>query len=146
MITYTIGNILDSNDMCLVNTVNTVGVMGKGLALEYKRKYPNMFNVYKKHCVEGSLKIGTLMFYRSVDSDKIICNFPTKIHWRNPSKLSYIESGLRAFTEFYTEWNITSVSFPKLGCGLGGLNWEFEVRPLMEHYLTSLNIPVHIYV
>ena len=146
MIIYVVGDIFESKDVCIVNPVNTVGVMGGGLALDFKRKYPEMYEVYKKHCAENKLTVSTLMFYKPKNQERIICNFPTKIHWKNPSKLSYVESGLIAFVNYYKDFNITSASFPKLGCGLGGLNWELEVRPIMEHHLNKIDIPIHIYV
>ena len=145
-ITYVTGNILESTSKCLVNPVNTVGVMGKGLALDFKRMYPGMFDTYKRQCDKGTFKTGRIMFYRANTIDHVICLFPTKEHWRNPSKLEYIEDGLKAFVKYYTEWEITSVAFPKLGCGLGGLNWEYHIRPLMEYYLGDVSIPVEIYV
>jgi O-acetyl-ADP-ribose deacetylase (regulator of RNase III) len=145
-LTYATGNILDSSSQCLVNPVNTVGVMGKGLALDFKRAYPNMFDTYKRQCDKGAFKTGRIMFYRMKDDDHIVCLFPTKEHWRNPSKLEYIEDGLKAFVKYYAEWEITSAAFPKLGCGLGGLDWEHHVRPLMERYLGDLPIPIEIYI
>jgi O-acetyl-ADP-ribose deacetylase (regulator of RNase III) len=144
------GNLLDSDCQCLINTVNTVGVMGKGIALEFKKKYPHMFEVYKLHCMKGSLNTGQVMFYRQKPNplfvdDKIICLFPTKEHWRNPSRIEYIESGLKAFIKYYPDWKIESVAFPKLGCGNGGLDWEHHIKPLMIGYLEQLPIRVEIY-
>lgn len=143
---YTTGNILESSSQCLVNPINTVGVMGRGLALDFKRAYPSMFDSYKRRCDQGVFKVGRIMFYRGTGDGHIICLFPTKEHWRTPSKLEYIEDGLKAFVKYYAEWNITSAAFPKLGCGLGGLDWEHHVRPLMERYLNDLDIPVEIYI
>lgn len=143
---YITGDILTSSCHCLVNPVNTVGVMGAGLALDFKRAYPHMFEVYKRACDKEQLRPGRIMFYRMKDAEHIICLFPTKQHWRNPSKLEYIENGLRAFTKYYEEWGITSAAFPKLGCGLGGLDWPHHVQPLMERYLGDLNIPIEIYI
>jgi O-acetyl-ADP-ribose deacetylase (regulator of RNase III) len=145
-ITYVAGDIFDSDVDCIVNPVNTVGVMGGGLALEFKKRYPHMFQMYTKHCNSGALQVGRIMFYRAVDDTKIICLFPTKDDWRNPSKLEFIERGLKAFTRHYQEWDIKSVAFPKLGCGLGGLDWEHHVRPMMEQHLGELPIEVSIYV
>lgn len=146
-VTYISGSIFDSNAFCLVNPVNTVGVMGSGLALKFKQKYPSMFKTYKMHCENGALKPGILMFYRpkSITQPTILL-FPTKLHWKNPSRIEYIDSGLRAFVQYYQDWKITSIAFPKLGCGLGGLNWEHEVQPVMEKYLSILDIPVEIYI
>jgi O-acetyl-ADP-ribose deacetylase (regulator of RNase III) len=145
-ITYTEGNIFDSSATCIVNPVNTVGVMGSGLALEFKKRYPHMFHVYTKHCNSGALQVGRIMFYRAVGDTRIICLFPTKEDWRNPSNLNYIERGLKAFTQSYQEWDIKSVAFPRLGCGLGGLDWEHHVQPMMERYLSELPIEISIYI
>lgn len=90
------------------------------------------------------LDIGNLWIYKS--DTKWILNFPTKTHWRNPSKIEYIEQGFKKFVETYEEKGITSVSFPKLGCGNGGLNWEDEVRPLMGKYLKGLPIDVFVHI
>lgn len=143
MITYLKGDIFKSPAQVLVNTVNTVGVMGKGVALEFKKQYPDMFNAYERVCNEKLLDIGKLMLWKG--SDKWILLFPTKKHWRNPSKIEYIEEGLKKFEETYLEKGITSIAFPRLGCGNGGLNWS-DVQPLMEKYLKRLPIPVFIYV
>jgi O-acetyl-ADP-ribose deacetylase (regulator of RNase III) len=147
-ISYMTGDLFTSRAECLVNAVNTVGVMGGGIALEFKRRYPSMFESYKTYCADGSLKVGTLMFYKPADDihNKIICLFPTKEHWQHPSRIEYIESGLRSFVRYHTQWNIKSIAFPKLGCGLGGLNWEYEVHPLMEKYLRGLDVDIEIYV
>jgi O-acetyl-ADP-ribose deacetylase (regulator of RNase III) len=146
MIIYKNGSIFNGNDDCIVNPVNTVGVMGGGLAAEFKVRFPSMFSAYKKHCDSNELRPGLLMFFRPDPDSPVVCCFPTKLHWRNPSQLSYIESGLKSFNQFYKEWDIKSVSFPKLGCGLGGLNWEHEVQPLMQKYLDTLDITVHVYI
>lgn len=128
---------------CIVNTVNIVGVMGKGIALTFKEKYPDMFLEYKKACSEGILNIGNLMIWHANDYDLLL--FPTKEHWRGKSKLEYIERGLQKFLEIYEKEGITSIAFPKLGCGNGGLDWA-DVRPVMEKYLRGLPIDIYIYV
>lgn len=143
MITYTKGNIFESDADALVNPVNTVGVMGKGLALEFKKRFPEMFKSYRFYCTHMNYKIGELMIYTGCKP--AIINFPTKTHYKMPSKIEYIEEGLKSFCSCYEERGIKSVAFPKLGCGLGGLNWEKEVKPLMEKYLQGLPIEVYIY-
>ena len=95
MIHYVSGNIFDSPAQTLVNPVNTVGVMGKGLALEFRRRYPNMFDEYKKQCRDGWLHVGDLMLWRA--KDHFVLNFPTKKHWKDPSSLIYVEAGLLSF-------------------------------------------------
>lgn len=136
------GDIFTSPAQTLVNTVNTVGVMGKGLALAFRKKYPEMYEYYKNACVERNLVVGRLMLYKG--KDHWILNFPTKEHWRNPSRYEYIEDGLKAFARCYSDFGIRSIAFPKLGCGAGGLDWE-KVKPLMVSYLKDLPIDVFIY-
>lgn len=143
MIEYVEGNIFDSPAQTIVNTVNTVGVMGKGLALAFKERYPEMFKAYRTMCEKHKLMTGKLMICTA--PDHLILLFPTKENWRNPSKLEYIESGLRKFVNTYADHNITSIAFPKLGCGNGELNWT-DVKPIMEQYLKPLPIDVYIYL
>ncbi len=127
--------IFESPAQTLVNTINCVGVMGKGLALEFKNRYPAMFDKYKSFCDKGVFKPGVLWIYKAEDG-KWVLNFPTKIDWRNPSEMSYIEEGLKKFVEIWKEKGITSIAFPLLGCNNGGLNPD-EVIPLMEKYLNQ---------
>jgi len=142
MIIYVRNNIFESNAQVLVNAVNTVGVMGKGIAKEFKRLYPAMFKSYQRYCESGDFTIGKLQLCKT--KNHWILNFPTKKDWRNPSKIEYIESGLKKFVENYQRLGVTSVSFPMLGCGNGGLDWEL-VKPLMEKYLNPLSIKVFIH-
>lgn len=142
MIKYIKGDLFSSPAQVLVNTVNLDGVMGKGIALKFKKLYPEMFKKYQSFCENKMLEIGKLWLYKS--ETKWILNFPTKIHWRNPSKIEYIEKGLQKFVAMYREKNITSIAFPKLGCGNGGLKWE-DVKPLMDHYLKNLPIDIYVY-
>lgn len=142
MITYVAGNLFTSPAQVLVNTVNTQGVMGKGIALQFKQTYPDMFKQYQRFCEQGKIEIGILWIYKT--SHKWILNFPTKKHWRNPSKTEYIEIGLKKLTEKFSELGIYSIAFPALGCGNGGLDWEKVVKPMMEHYLNKL--PADIFV
>lgn len=136
-------NIFNSNTQTIVNPVNTEGVMGAGLALQFKQRYPEMFEIYKKICQNNHFKIGQLWMYKS--KDKWIINFPTKISWKNPTKEEYLEAGLRHFLEIYKKKEITSISFPLLGAGLGGLN---PVRSfmIMYFYLNDTDIPCNIYM
>lgn len=143
MITYLKGDIFSSPAQVLVNTVNTVGVMGKGVALECKKRYPEMFLYYQELCDEKKLDIGNLCLWKDVD--KWILLFPTKKHWRNPSKLEYIEAGLKKFVASYYKMGIESIAFPRLGCGNGQLKWK-DVKPLMEKHLGTLPIQIFIYV
>lgn len=143
MINYVTTTLFDSPAQTLVNTVNTVGVMGKGVAAEFRHRYPEMFRRYRELCEERQLDIGKLYLYRT--PNKWVLNFPTKKHWRNPSRIEYIEAGLQKFVDTYTVSGITSISFPQLGCGNGNLPWSM-VRPVMEKYLRSLPIPVYIHL
>ena len=143
MIRYIEGDIFKSPAQVIVNTVNTVGVMGKGIALEFKKRYPDMFQAYRDICDRRKLKTGSLMLY--YEPDHWVLLFPTKENWRNPSRMEYIEAGLAKFCRTYAEKGITSVAFPKLGCGNGELNWS-EVQPLMEKYLKDLPIDIYIYL
>jgi len=135
-------SLLESSAQTLVNTVNCVGVMGKGIAKEFKEREPQMFAAYKKICDQNLLSPGKLWLWRG--SDFWILNFPTKIHWRNPSKIEWIEAGLKKFVAGYQQLGIREISFPRLGCGNGGLDWN-EVRPLMERYLAKLPIPIFVH-
>lgn len=142
MISYVTGNLFESPAQTLVNTVNTEGVMGKGIALQFKQFYPDMFEAYQRLCEEGKLKIGSLQIFQT--PHKIILNFPTKTTWRKPSRLEYIEAGLKTFRENYQRAGIHSIAFPPLGCGNGELSYD-DVRPIMERFLQDLPIPVYLY-
>lgn len=144
MITYVVGDLFTSPAKVLVNTVNTVGVMGKGIAYDFKRIYPEMFEEYQYFCEQGMFNVGQLWLYKT--PHKWILNFPTKKHWRGKSEIEYLEKGLRKFADIYDEKGIDSISFPMLGCGHGGLNWEREVQPLMEEYLQPLPIDIYIHL
>lgn len=144
MLTYVVGDLFRSPVDVLVNTVNTVGVMGKGIAKKFKTIYPEMFKEYQRLCETKQLTIGKLWLYKT--PNKWILNFPTKTTWRMPSRIDYIESGLKAFVKGYAVNGITSVAFPALGCGNGELNWNNQVRPLMDKYLRWLPIDIFIYV
>ena len=142
MLKYLKGDLLSSPAQVQVNTVNTVGVMGKGIALQFKNKYPEMFIEYQKVCEKQQLDIGKLYLWKS--PEKWILMFPTKKHWRNPSRMEYIERGLQKFVDNYERLGIESIAFPKLGCGNGGLEWS-AVKPIMEKYLSPLPISIYIY-
>lgn len=139
------GNIFNSSCEFLVNPVNCVGVMGKGLALEFKNKYPLNFEVYKKACDNASFNIGNLLIV--YENNKFIVNFPTKKHWRNKSDLEFIKIGLEELKVAIKEFNIKSIALPKLGCGLGGLDWN-EVFDLIKDFHNSIedNVLVQIFI
>jgi O-acetyl-ADP-ribose deacetylase (regulator of RNase III) len=140
---YTTGDIFQSDAQVLVNPVNCRGVMGAGLALAFKQRYPEMFAAYVQECKSGQLRIGRPMLYRA--NRHWILNFPTKDHWRDPAKLEYIMQGLHFLVEHYRQMGIESIAFPKLGAGLGKLPWN-EVGPLMAKYLSQLECKVVIYI
>ena len=139
------GNIFNSDCEFLVNPVNCVGIMGKGLALEFKNKYPLNFEIYKKACDNASFNIGNLLIV-PVDN-KFIVNFPTKKHWRNKSDLEFIKIGLEELKVAIKEFNIKSIALPKLGCGLGGLDWN-EVFDLIKDFHNSIvdNVLVQVFI
>ena len=138
-----IGNIFDSTARTLVNTVNCVGVMGKGIALDFKKRYPEMFKEYSQLCAQKQVKPGVPYYYSDLLGASII-NFPTKDHWRSPSRISYIRDGLSWFRDNYQQIGITSIAFPPLGCGNGGLPWSV-VGPLMYKMLSDLPIDIEVY-
>ncbi len=142
-IQYQRGDIFESDAQVIVNTVNCEGIMGKGLALAFKQKYPAMFTTYQKECKTGKLHIGRPTLYTS--STPWILNFPTKTSWRANSKLEYLKEGLEYFVKHYKEVGIVSIAFPKLGAQNGKLSWD-EVGPLMAKYLSQLDIDIHIYI
>lgn len=143
-ITIVRGNIFNTKAQTVVNTVNCVGVMGKGIALVYKLRYPQMFDIYHDYCKRHLIGIGKLWLYKGDETDPWVLNFPTKFHWKYPSKIEYLEQGLKKFVDTYEERGITSVAFPMLGTHNGGLDKD-TVRTLMVSYLSQCNIPVEIY-
>lgn len=148
MIIFKNGNLFDSECQTLVNTVNCYGVMGKGIALQFKQRYPDMFNEYKLACKNFELSSGgDIWIYDYVDMykpKKILC-FATKVMWQYPSRIEWIERGLQVFFNNYKYWKLESVAWPKLGCTNGGLDWENEVKPLMIKYLDDIDIINEIY-
>jgi O-acetyl-ADP-ribose deacetylase (regulator of RNase III) len=144
MITFVVADVLHSPAQILVNPVNTVGSMGRGLPRQFKALYPDMYQQYRQMCRSGRFDIGQLWLYKT--PHKWILNFPIKAHWRDAARLEYIERGLQSFVGSYAEREFRSVSYPMLSAGLGGLDWDEEVRPLLEHYLDPLPIPVYIHL
>jgi len=142
-VTLTSGNVLDSRAQTLVNTVNCVGVMGKGIALAFKRRYPEMFQDYVARCDRKEVQLGRPYLYKS--DDHWIINFPTKDHWRAVSRLQDIIDGLNHLEEHYRDWGITSLAVPPLGCGNGQLEWKV-VGPTLIRHLARFGIPVELYV
>lgn len=140
MITESFDSIFDSPAEAWVNTINCVGVMGKGLALTFKQKFPDYFLDYKAKCANGEIEIGKVTSYRLPDNKrpKWILNFPTKAHWRYNSKLIWIRSGIDSLWSFLINSGCNSVAIPALGCSNGGLDWQ-EVRPIIVDRLSILD-------
>ena len=147
MIRFTKGNLMTSSAEALVNTVNTVGVMGKGIALLFKEEFPKNFATYAKACRSGELVPGKLLITKETNragEEKTIVNFPTKLHWRNPSKYEYITDGLTELVKAICQHNIKSIAIPPLGCGNGGLDWNI-VKGMIEEALKDVDIDICIY-
>lgn len=147
MILYERGDLLSAPVEAVVNTVNTVGVMGKGLALQVKQRWPEVERSYRTACLRGEVKIGSMHVVErgGVDFPWYVINFPTKDHWRAPSELDFIASGLEDLRATITKLGIRSIGVPQLGCGLGGLDWA-DVEPLVIDALEDYDGLVVIYV
>jgi O-acetyl-ADP-ribose deacetylase (regulator of RNase III) len=147
MIHYVTGDMLQSKAQALVNTVNTVGVMGKGIALQFKEAFPNNYKTYREACKRQELTHGKLLSVwdeNLIQGRKLIVNFPTKTHWRQPSRYEYIEQGLVALRELLEKGGISSIAVPPLGCGNGGLDWG-RVKQMIEEALGDLSIDIYLY-
>ena len=138
-----VGDILESKAETLVNTVNCVGVMGKGIALEFKNRFPEMYADYIERCNRGEVKPGLPYLYRTLFPPRVV-NFPTKDHWKSVSKISDIEHGLKYLVAHYKKWGVESLAIPPLGCGNGQLEWRL-VGPLIYRYAKQMNVPVEMY-
>jgi O-acetyl-ADP-ribose deacetylase (regulator of RNase III) len=142
MLRYTDTTVFNVGAQTIVNTVNCVGVMGTGLALEFQLRFPEMEKDYLERCKQKRVEVGRPYLYKDYGNPWIL-NFPTKNHWKYPSKIEWIEQGLKYFSTNYQRGGITSIAFPKLGCSNGGLDWG-TVSLLMEKYLGSLDIDIFI--
>ena len=139
MIEFKTGNILTEEVDALVNTVNCVGVMGRGIALQFKRSFPDNFKAYKKACDRGNVQPGRMFVFETGQTfPRYIINFPTKRHWRGKSRIQDVDSGLEDLVNVVRKHEIRSIAIPPLGSGLGGLNWS-EVRPRIEKALSLLD-------
>lgn len=144
---YRVGNLFDANTEALVNTVNTVGVMGKGIALQFKERFPNNFHAYEKACKEGNVQIGNMFVFKedTLEGQKTIINFPTKKEWYYKSSYKYIEKGLEDLANVIINLDIKSIAIPPLGCGNGGLKWA-KVDALIKKHLSNIsNVEIIIY-
>lgn len=147
MIEYRTGDILRADAEALVNTVNCVGVMGRGIALQFKKAFPENFNTYKAACKRNEVQPGQMFIVETgfMDNPKYIINFPTKRHWKGKSKIEDIAAGLEALVQDIRKLGIQSIAIPPLGSGLGGLNWP-NVRQMIEEALCNLgNVNVIVF-
>ena len=142
---FTEGNILDADVEALVNPVNCVGVMGAGLALQFKRKFPANFTHYKLACKYEEVYLGSVLLHYNIRHPKWIINFPTKYHWKDKSSILSIQLGLNDLVRTIEKHQIQSIAIPKLGCGLGGLDWEV-VKPLLIDALDDVKIDCRIFL
>ncbi|QSJ20097.1 macro domain-containing protein [Nostoc sp. UHCC 0702] len=142
------GNVLEDKAQALVNPVNCVGVMGKGLALAFKEKYPEYSRDYKEYCDDGMMSVGSCHLWYPDGDKPIIVSFPTKIHWAGSSRIEYIEDGLKNLGEIISRFDINSIAIPALGCGEGGLSWD-AVKPMIFnwaiHHQQSTGLNTTIY-
>ena len=143
MVNVFIADLLESRAQTLVNTVNCVGVMGKGIALEFKKRFPEMYEDYAARCARGQVRLGEPYLYRYLTPPWVL-NFPTKDHWRSIARLDDIVRGLEYLIDHYEEWGITSLAVPPLGCGNGQLEWRV-VGPTLFRFLKRIDIPVELY-
>ena len=135
---FTQGNILQADTEAIVNTVNCVGVMGRGIAAQFKREFPENFKAYERACKRADVVPGKMFFFETDRlNPRFVVNFPTKRHWREKSRIEDIESGLSALVAEVKARGIRSIAIPPLGCGLGGLDWK-DVRPLIEKSFAAL--------
>lgn len=147
MINRVEGDLLSADTDALVNTVNCVGIMGKGLALQFKRRYPQVFKEYDQACRAGEVQVGRMHVVETghPKRPRFIINFPTKKHWRSPSRLEYVDDGLTELVQVIRRCGITSIAVPPLGAGNGGLRWP-DVAPLIERHLGALpEVDVRLY-
>jgi O-acetyl-ADP-ribose deacetylase (regulator of RNase III) len=147
MLKFMQGNILESDCYALVNTVNTVGVMGKGVALRFKTEFPNNYSVYRDACLARTCQIGSMLAVKDASflmGERLIINFPTKTNWRLPSEYGYIHKGLISLKLLIKSKQIDTIAIPALGCGNGGLSWS-KVRLLIIEQLATMDARIEIY-
>jgi len=143
MVHVHIGDLFESKAQTLVNTVNCVGVMGKGIALEFKERFPAMFEDYQARCTKHEVRLGEPYLYRELVPPWVL-NFPTKDHWRSVSRLGDIIRGLNYLEQHYKDWGIESLAVPPLGCGHGQLEWRV-VGPTLYRHLSRFDIPIQLF-
>ena len=146
MISYLRGNLLEDDAQALVNTVNTVGVMGKGIALQFKQRFPANYAAYAQACKLGQVQTSRMFMTEpgELTGPRWVLNFPTKQHWRDPSRLEWVVDGLQDLRSFLVSHPVQSIALPALGAGLGGLPWPL-VRGHIESALGDLLVDVRVY-
>lgn len=147
MIVLRQGDLLKADAEAIVNAVNCVGVMGRGIALQFRKAFPENYEEYREVCNRGELKPGMMLIHdmRQLTNPRYIVNFPTKQHWKEDSRIEYIENGLQTLVADIQKHGIRSIAIPPLGCGLGGLDWKI-VRPLIEKAFLELpNVTVYLF-
>jgi O-acetyl-ADP-ribose deacetylase (regulator of RNase III) len=146
VIAYLRGNLLEDDAQALVNTVNTVGVMGKGIALQFKQRFPANYAAYAQACKLGQVQTGRMFVTEpgELTGPRWVVNFPTKQHWRNPSRMEWVVDGLQDLRSFLVGNAVQSIALPALGAGLGGLSWA-AVRGYIEAALGDLSVDVRVY-
>lgn len=142
MIRYLKGNIFQASAQTIINTVNLRGTMGKGLALEFKNRFPGLFEAYTNDLLDKRLAIGAPTIWKG--KEKWVVNFPTKDDWRKPSEYEYIEKGLSGLRAKLDEWAVLSLAIPPLGCGLGSLDWN-KVRPMVDKHLGDMEMSIEVF-
>lgn len=147
MIRFVNGDMFSTTYDAYVNPVNCKGVMGKGLALEFKKRYPMYFKLYKDICDQGKLKPGYIYWTRDITTNIIIINFATKDHWKDPSKIEWIDDGCTKLRDYLLEnpHNIEDIAIPKLGCGLGGLDWSYVRNIFLKYFNDITNVDIYVY-
>lgn len=149
MLTFTRGNIFNSKAQALVNPVNTVGIMGAGLAAKFKARFPAHFDAYAEACNKGLVRVGEVFVTRerslwSKNANCYVISFPTKQHWRDPSQMEWIVGGIKHLHEFVDKQHIFSLAIPALGCGRGGLHWP-DVRAVIKREFANSPVDVTVY-
>jgi len=146
MLTFTKGNLFESRTEAIVNTVNCVGVMGRGVALQFKNHFPDNFTAYERACKRGEVVPGKMFVFETGQRlPRIIINFPTKRHWRGASRIEDITSGLQDLRKVIMEYDISSIAIPPLGAGLGGLDWETVKQEMITALSDQGSIEIFVY-
>lgn len=147
MIRFVNGDMFSATFDAYVNPVNCKGIMGKGLALEFKKRYPMNFILYKDICDQGKLKPGYIYWTRDITTNTIIINFATKDHWKDYSRSEWIDSGCMKLRQYLIDNpnDIKDIAIPKLGCGLGGLDWSYVRNIFLKYFNDIKNVDIYVY-